>query len=235
MTACRLWLVRVFLKIAWSVGGGADAVDGLPRLGDADLPPLLSKLEPGDFVLLGNNGGLTHVAVHVGQGEIIHAMATAKTMRGWWGSITDGVKRALGSSETHVGVVRESLGGFLARYERDTWVVCRWPGLTPEERDRGLARMQALVGQPYDYGFKQANEAWYCTELVDEFLRVAVGERAPRWVRKDVSVPLLLREQVIEPVALLAAPELTRVAANAAALHQYRAELVGAEIVAPGA
>jgi hypothetical protein len=227
----RLFLIRVLLKVLWSVGGHRDEVDGLPRLKAEDVKGLLDRLIPGDFVLLGNNGVLTHVAVYVGEGDIVHAMATEKTMRGWTGALADAVRRVLGAAEKNVGVLRESLTGFLERYERDTWVVTRFPGLGADELERGRSRVGALVGKPYDYGFKDTNEAWYCTELVDEFLRAAVGDRAPSWVRKDVRVPLLLDEKVIEPVALLQPGLMRVVAGNRAALANYREQLASADVV----
>jgi hypothetical protein len=226
----RTFLLRVLLKIMWSVGGKADEVDGLPRLSGPAVEPLLRALLPGDFVLLGNNGLLTHVAVHVGDGEVIHAMATGKTMRGWLGSMWDAVKRLFGADDGRIGVVRESLPAFLERYERDTWVVVRHPSLTDDARMLGLTRVQGLVGKPYDYGFKTDNEAWYCTEIVDAFLRASLGDAAPALVPKRVKVPLLLDEDVIEPVAVLESPALTVVAANRAALTNYGPRLAGVPI-----
>ncbi|MEZ5397976.1 MAG: hypothetical protein R2724_35135 [Bryobacterales bacterium] len=223
-TALRTLLVRVFLKVAWSVGGDSDAVDGLPRLAGPAVDALLAVLRPGDIVLLGNNGALTHVAVAVGDGEIVHAMATEKTMRGWLGSLSDAVRRALGGREQHVGVLRESLRGFLQRYERDTWIVVRDPQLDEAATARGVARIGGLVGLPYDYGFELDNEAWYCTEVAVAFLEAATGQR-PVLATRRVHVPLLLDQQVLEPVALLEAPGLQVVAANAAAGAKYAALL----------
>lgn len=227
----RQWLLRVLLKIAWSVGGQADAVDGLPRLTAASTARLGPLLRPGDFVLLGNNGRLTHVGVHVGSGDLVHAMATEKTMRGWWGSLWDAVKRTLGAGERDVGVIREPLGRFLDRYERDTWVVVRCPGLPDDAATRGLDRVLGLIGRPYDYGFRARNDELYCTELVDEFLRAALGEGAPALETTHHRVPMLLDERVIEPVAVLKHPALGAVAANAAASTNYAEWLGKAEII----
>jgi hypothetical protein len=221
----REFLLRIVLKIGWSVGGTGDAVDGLPRLSSRDLEPLLVALGPGDFVLLGNNGLLSHVAVHVGERRIVHAMATEKTMRGWLGSLVDAFWRMFGVREPNVGVVEEGLVGFLERFERDTWVLVRHPTLTAEERDRGLAHVRALVGRPYDYGFRDANEALYCTEIVIEFLRAALGARAPVLATRRARVPLLLDEQVVEPVAVLDHPDLRVVAGNDAARRNYAKQL----------
>lgn len=221
MGPLRTFVLRVLLKIAWSVGGTADAVDGLPRLAGPALEPLYGALRPGDLVLLGNNGLLSHVSVYTGDGEVVHAMATEKTMRGWIGSIGDAVRRIFGQTEHHVGVIRERLGSFLERFERDTWVVVRAPTLTEAGLARGLARISGLVGAPYDYGFRTENEAWYCTEIVDAFLRAALGDAAPVIPSKRIRVRGLLDEQVLEPAALLEAPGLVVVAANDAARANY--------------
>lgn len=214
--ALRTLILRGFLKVAWAVGGASDAVDGLPRLEGPAVDELLGVLRPGDLVLLGNNGGLSHVAVAVGGGDIVHAMATEQTMRGWFGSLRDALARLLRTTERNVGVLREPLAGFLARYERDTWVVLRARGLTDEGAAKGLARIGGLVGLPYDYGFKIDNEAWYCTEIAVAFLEAALGE-APALQPRRVRVPLLLDEAVLEPVALLLADGLEVVGSNAAA------------------
>jgi hypothetical protein len=220
LEALRTLALRSFLKVAWAVGGARDDVDGLPRLTGASIEPLLALLRPGDVVLLGNNGLLTHVAVAVGDGRIVHAMATEKTMLGWFGALRDALGRIFRTTERRVGVLREPLAEFLERYERDTWVVMRAGALTDEAAAKGLARIEGLVGLPYDYGFKIDNEAWYCTEIAVAFLEAALGA-APRVKTRQVRVPLLLDEAVLEPVALLDAPELDVVGANAAAGVKY--------------
>jgi hypothetical protein len=229
MSTLRTWLLRVLLKIMWSVGGKEDRIDGLPRLTSVSTTGLLAPLQPGDFVLLGNNGTLTHVAVYVGQGDIVHAMATEKTMRGWLGSIWDALQRLVGSDERLVGVVREPLAAFLDRYERDTLVAVRVPALTDEVRSRGLARVQALVGQPYDYGFRAGNDSWYCTELVQLFLDEVLGTGKAAIPPKRIRVPLLLDEDVIEPEGVLRVPGLHVVLANDAAKVRYAERLAQGE------
>ena len=213
--------MRVLIKIYWSVGGNDDVVDGLPRISSRDLDALKGVLLPGDFVVVGNNGTLSHVVVHAGGGGLIHAMATEKTMRHWKGALLDALWRALGKSDRHVGVIEEPLDAFFARFERDTWVLVRHPSLTAEECGAGLARIRQLVGRPYDYGFSQSNQDYYCTEIVDEFLRAALGPRAPQLQTSPTSVPMLLDAQVLEPVVLLATPGLSVVAGNRAARLRY--------------
>lgn len=227
----KTWLLRVLLKIAWTVGGHRDEVDGLPRLTSASTDDLLRVLRAGDFVLLGNNGRLTHVGVHVGDGALVHAMATEKTMRGWLGALWDAIKRTFGALDRDVGVIREPLARFLDRYERDTWVVVRHPDLPHDRLSVGLERVISLIGRPYDYGFQPDNDELYCTELVDEFLRAALGDAAPRLEATHHRVPLLLDQQVLEPVAVLRNPALRAVAANEAARANYADWLGSAQVV----
>jgi hypothetical protein len=222
----RVFLIRILLKLSWSVGRAR--VRGFARLRSTDLGPLFEVAQPGDAVLMGNNGELSHVAVYAGQGEIIHAMATEKTMLGWWGSLVDGLRRAFGGQEAFVGVVRESLGGFVDRYDRDAWVLMRARGMSLADRDRAMAKVESLVGHPYDYGFQAGNEAWYCTELVEVFLTEAQG-RAPVIRKTRAYVPLLMDEEVMEPVALLDTDGLVAVSANDAARAVY-----GAKVTSPG-
>lgn len=229
IAALRLLVVRVALKVLWSIGGKRDAVDGLPRLTSARIGPLVDAVRPGDLVLLGNNGVLTHIAVYVGDGALIHAMATEKTMRGWSGSVRDALGRALGTREAHVGVLREPLAGFVDRYERDTWVLVRATDVGPEQVARGLAAIEGLVGKPYDYGFSVGNEAWYCTEVALAYLEAARGAKVPLATR-PVRVPMLLDAQVIEPVAVFDAPNVAVVAANEAARSNYADRLAGVPV-----
>lgn len=219
------FLVRVMLKILWSVGGKGDAVDGLPRLWSADVAPHLSLMEPGDFLLMGNNGVCSHVAVYLGDGQIVHSMATEKTMRGFRGSFWDALWRPwrwLTNQMDQTGVLRESLGAFLDRYERDTWIAVRRQGLSAAQVAEGLAHVQGLVGKEYDYDFNADDDAYYCTEIVVEFLDAALHpDHRPAFATKLVRVPGLLATHVIEPVALLDADGLKVVAANGAARERY--------------
>ena len=127
------FLARILLKVMWSMGGDSDAVDGLPRLWSDDVEPHLDLMQAGDFLLIGNNGVCSHCAVYVGEGRIVHSMATEKTMRGVLGSIYDALWRPwrwLTNQMDRTGVILERLGEFLDRYERDTWISLRREGLS---------------------------------------------------------------------------------------------------------
>ncbi len=193
----RKGVLRFVLKILWSIGGHHDHVDGLPRVRGDDFRPFLERMRAGDVVLLGNNGHLTHIGVHVGEGSLVHSMATEKTMRGWLGALWDALVRLLRRDDALTGVVEEPLLGFLDRYERDTWVVLRHPGLDEPAASLGVERVRSLVGKPYDYDFSPGDDEYYCTEIVDEFLRAALGEAAPTFRTTHHRVPLLLDQHVL--------------------------------------
>lgn len=227
------FLMKVLLKLMWSIGGHGDGVDGLPRLTSADLAQRLVDLRPGDLVLLGNSGVLSHVAVYVGDGRIVHAMATERTMRGVTGSVWDALWRPwrwLRGVMDRTGVIEEGLGEFVDRYERDTWVALRHPALDGASVARGVARVRSLVGRPYDYGFEHADDTWYCTEIAVEFLHAARGGERPTIPTRLVRVPGLLSSHVIEPVSLFGLAELTAVAANPAARERYATHLAAAAV-----
>lgn len=210
-------LMRFLLKLGWSVGAGGD--DEYPRLFSRDLGELPSRMEAGDVVLLGNGGGLSHVSMSIGGGMMIHSMATEQTMRGWLGSIWDTLRRPiwwLTGRKEKTGVIKETLGEFLDRYERDAYAVLRRPGLTDEQRARGVAKLESLVGKPYDYDFTHGDDEYYCSELVVEFFEAALQEKV-EVETKAVKIPLVLDRQVIEPIAFLTAGDLQLVEASKSA------------------
>jgi len=219
----RREVMRFLLRAAWSRGGAADTIDGLPRLHGKDAGPFVERLRPADVVLMGNNGRLTHVAVYVGDGAIVHAMATEKTMRGWMMALWDALRGLFRLHEPHVGVVEEPLAAFLERFERDTIAAVRHRRVTAENTARALAHVRSLVGRPYDYLFARRDDAFYCTELVEEVWNAALGAGAVALPTRRVRVPLLLDRDVIEPEVVLGVPDTDVVAANRAALVRYAA------------
>jgi hypothetical protein len=216
-------LMRFLLRVAWSRGGATDVTDGLPRLSGADARAIAERLRAGDVILMGNNGRLTHVAVYVGGGEIVHAMATEKTMRGWILALFDAVRGLFRLHEPHIGVVEEPLAAFLDRFERDTLVAVRHRGVTADNATRAIAHVRALVGRPYDYLFARKDEAFYCTELVEEVWNAALGAGSVLLPTRRVRVPLLLDRDVIEPEVVLGYPGTEVVFANPAAQIRYGA------------
>ncbi len=226
------FILKFLLKIMWSVGGEMDGVDGLPRVRGIDIQPSLPKFQRGDFLLLGNNGGLSHIMVYVDEDIAIHSMATEKTMRGKVGSLWDAIRRpfwwTFGLRE-QTGVIKESITGFLNRYERDTWVLLRREGLSAEQVNAGISHIETLVGAAYDYDFNAGDDDYYCTEIVVEFLEAAgVPEVFPT---RHIRIPMILDAHVIEPISVLAAEAVQPVLANAAATEKFAAEVEKAEIV----
>ncbi len=225
-------LMRFLLRVAWSRGGAGDAEDGLQKLQGKDAAHIVALMRPADVVIMGNNGRLTHVAVHVGQGVIVHAMATEKTMRGWVLALCDALRGLVRLTEPHVGVVEEPLAAFLDRFERDTIVVVRHRGVTAENAASAIAHVRSLVGRPYDYLFARKDDAFYCTELVEEVWNSALGSGAVALPTRRLRVPLLLDRDVIEPEVVLGSPDTDVVTANRAALVRY-AEAVGNAPITP--
>lgn len=228
------WLMRALIKLSWAVGGKRETSSGFRRLAGADVTRHLEAVSTGDFLLMGNDGVCSHVAVHVGDGVIVHSMATEKTMRGWVGSVVDTLTRpwrwALGQRE-NTGVIEEPLASFLDRYERDTWVAVRRIGLGKDQIARGVARVRALVGKAYDYDFSSNDDEYYCTEIVVEFLDAALHpETSPKLEARRVQVPGLLDTWVIEPVALFEADQMAVVAASTSAKARYGQHLGDAEL-----
>ena len=214
------WVMKLLLKLSWSVGGGAD---DFPRVSGEEIEGLVSGMLPGDIVLMGNGGGLSHVGVHVGDGVVVHSMATEKTMRGFAGSLWDALRRPLwwlrGVKE-RTGVIEERLSAFYDRYERDAYAVLRRAGLSSEQRAAGVARVRELIGKAYDYDFSPGDDEYYCSELVVEFLEVAEGS-SPDFPTIDVKVPMVLTAQAIEPISFLKSGHFDLVVVNEAARLTY--------------
>ncbi|HVY62089.1 MAG TPA: YiiX/YebB-like N1pC/P60 family cysteine hydrolase [Planctomycetota bacterium] len=202
--------------------GEARKADDPPRLTGADAKALLPQLKPGDTILCGNHGGLTHSLVYVGDGKVIHAMASEETVRTTAQRIGDtieapfvNVAEALGLKKKKTGVIEEDLSEFFDRFERDTYVVMRDPNLTPEAAQKGVDKAKSLLGKGYDYDFVPGNDKYYCTEVAAEFYKAALGDEGPRFTSRvpDHQVPVLFqRTNVLDPLDIFASPDLKPVA-----------------------
>lgn len=136
--------------------------DNVPPISAAELQTLTAKLQPGDLILCGNDQSFIHGILYIGQGQIIHALATQPDM-----------------PDRFRGVVRESLATYTARSERDTFVVLRPKNQTPADIAKAVNFAQQQVGKGYDSLFLNASdEKLYCTELVWKAMRQL--PRAPR-------------------------------------------------------
>ncbi len=170
---------------------------GLPKLRGADVEALTRpgpngeapKLQPGDFIVTGRDGKGTHLAIYVGPDaragapSIVHAMATQhENMNAAWNAFEVG--RLLTTGHAKTGVLREGLAEYFDRAGQDSVYVVRDPKMTPAMRERGLERLQGLLGKPYDYNLTFGDDALYCSETAVEFLKAAYagsGERLP-WI-----------------------------------------------------
>ena len=227
-------IVKSILKISWQIGSSPDSIDGKPRVTGDHIYRVLPHLKPGDIILNGNGGGLSHLIMYIGYDQIIHSMATQNTMLGVSGSLWDNAKRYLGfgPKKELVGVLKEKLTGFLDRYERDTYVVVRNLNLSQEQIQKGINAIEEFVGSEYDYDFSAGDNEYYCTELAHEFLKSATGE-APEFETSHVTVPGLLDTYAIEPLHVLTAPFLTPVVANQSAKNSWKEEVGDALITNP--
>ena len=222
------WLLKSILKIMWAFGGEKDSVDKIPRLHSKDINPILEKLKPGDIILNGNNGGLSHAAMYVGDGQMVHSMATNKTMRGKGGAIWDAIKDmfGFGPKKDNTGVITEGFGEFLDRFERDTYVVVRQEDLDPAQIQKGVDHLKSLVGRPYDYDFSAGDDSYYCTELVLEYLDAAKGQEHSTVFNTETYDYGIFKTDAIAPNNILEHPSLTPIVASKSAEGKW-ANLLG--------
>lgn len=135
--------------------------DAVPPISAQENQALLATLQPGDLILCGNDGSFIHGALYVGNGKVVHALATQPDM-------TDRFR----------GVVEESWQTYTQRSDRDTLVVLR-AQLSSADLQRVIGYARAQKGKGYDSLFLNASdERFYCTELVWKALQQA--QNAPR-------------------------------------------------------
>ncbi|PIQ28675.1 hypothetical protein COW36_12110 [bacterium (Candidatus Blackallbacteria) CG17_big_fil_post_rev_8_21_14_2_50_48_46] len=149
----RAWIVRAMLypisdRIIKKEFNKPSTPDNIPPIDEAGLRELMGRLQPGDIVLCGNNDSFVHAFVYLGNDEIIHALAQ------------------LNAKGEFLGVIRETLSGYLKRIRRDKFVVLRKPGLSPQDVQKMRGYLSAQVGKTYDSLFlNKADDRFYCTEL----------------------------------------------------------------------
>ena len=225
-------LLKAILKVIWAVGGDSDKVDGISRIENKDIQKLLPNLKPGDVILNGNNGGLSHAAMYVGDGEIIHSMATTKTMRGKGGAVWDAIKDVFGfgPKDSKTGVIREGFGEFLDRFERDTYVILRREELEPDQVQKGVAHLESLVGKPYDYDFSSGDDEYYCTELVLEYLDASLGQDNSTVFNTEHYDYGFFKTDAIAPTNILEHSSLTPIAARESAKLNFETQLGEAKL-----
>lgn len=162
--------------------------DAVPPISATESQRLLQMLQPGDIILCGNDGSFIHGALYLGQGQIVHALATQPDMH-----------------DRFRGVVQEGLETYLARSERDTFVVLR-PQLSAADQQRVLGYATRQTGKSYDSLFLSASdERFYCTELVWKALQQA--GRKPRVYPHQVKYGW----QIVSVEDFMDSPDLTTV------------------------
>ena len=135
--------------------------DQIPPLSAHENQELLRQLKPGDIILCGNDGSFIHGALYIGNGKIVHALATQPDMK-----------------DRFRGVVEESWLTYTQRSERDTVVVLR-PNLNSSDQQQVINYARSQRNKGYDSLFiNSSDERFYCTELVWKALQQA--RRAPR-------------------------------------------------------
>lgn len=121
--------------------------DTIARINPAQIQELLSVLKPGDLILCGNDDSFIHAIFYEGNGSIVHSLAS-KNPKYW-------------------GVGKEKLTDYLARSERDKFVVLRYKNLTQSDFLKAQQYANKQVGKKYDTLFLVNDDTkFYCTELV---------------------------------------------------------------------
>lgn len=223
--------------IWWGFGVGDADEDpkGPARLtGDEIRRDVLPQLKPGDVVLMGSRGAVTHAAVYAGDGKVIHSMATEETQRSIFQRILDlfvapfsNLAEWLHLKKDRQGVFDERLDAFVDRFYRDSYVVLRSDALGVEQAHKGLAALRASLGTGYDWDLVPGNKTLYCTELVGVFYRAALADDAPRIGARPHKehVAIMDRDGYVDPLDVLQSPDLRAVLANEAARKKYPTRL----------
>lgn len=128
--------------------------DATPAISASALREMQSKLQPGDIVLCGNNDSFVHALIYLGNDQIIHALAQ------------------LTPNNDFLGVVKETLSGYIRRVERDKFVVLRSPNLSSQDLQAISQYAHKMVGTSYDSLFLlSTKDRVYCTEVVYQALQ----------------------------------------------------------------
>ncbi|MBT3297885.1 hypothetical protein HN385_03100 [archaeon] len=126
-------------------------------LRNRDLIKARLILKKGDIILIGDlqeassillKGGVTHVALHIGNKKFIHAVAD--------------------------GVTYSTLHHMFTKY--DTIVILRLPKKTENKRKiikNAIKFAESQLGKPYDFDFSPGAKKFFCTELINSAYRHA--------------------------------------------------------------
>ncbi len=135
--------------------------DQVPAITASSFQELKSQLQPGDIVLCGNNGSFVHGLIYLGNDQIIHALAQ------------------LNQKGEFLGVIKETLSGYVQRVQRDQFLVLRKPGITAADVQKVSAYAHDQLGKGYDSLFLlSTKDRLYCTEILYHALQQI--SQAPR-------------------------------------------------------
>ncbi|RZL41197.1 MAG: hypothetical protein EOP00_25305, partial [Pedobacter sp.] len=176
--------------------------DTIPRINADQIAKLQSVLQPGDLILCGNDDSFIHAILHVGNGEIVHSLAS-KDPKFW-------------------GVVNEPLTSYLKRAERDKFVVLRYKDLDKKDFAKAATYAKAQVGKPYDTLFLINSESkFYCTELV--YQSIMQLENAPKIFphKEKLGWQLITNEDFMDSPDLETVWTLNKTRPATAKIHKY--------------
>ena len=99
--------------------------------------------------------------------------------------------------------------------------------MNDENARRGVAALQARIGTGYDWDLVPGNDTLYCTEVMGELYRSALGESAPRIGARPHKEhgKIMDRDGYVDPIDVLQSPDLHAVLANGAARKRYPTRL----------
>lgn len=176
--------------------------DTTPRITEAQIAELKATLKPGDLILCGNNKSFIHAILYVGDDVIIHSLAS--------------------SSSKYWGVIRETLGEYLYRSERDKFVVLRSKNFDPAEFSKTVDYANKQIGKKYDTLFLMNSDSkFYCTELVYQALMQMPSH--PRMYSHKVKLgwQLVTNEDFMDSPDFETVWSLNKVRPETGKLHQY--------------
>lgn len=128
--------------------------DNTPAITPAEINQLLNVLKPGDLILCGNDDSFIHSILYLGNNLIIHSLAS----------------KGKGNNK-FLGVIREPLTEYIARSERDKFVVLRYRNLHAADFQKAAGYASQQIGKSYDTLFLMYSDTrFYCTELVYQAL-----------------------------------------------------------------
>jgi len=178
--------------------------DQLPAITPTAFQELQSKLQPGDIVLCGNNGSFVHGLIYLGDDQIIHALAQ------------------LNSKGEFLGVVKETLSGYVKRVQRDQFVVLRKPGITSADVQKMSSYAHAQVGKSYDSLFLLSTEdRLYCTEILYHAIKQIAQTPRVFAHRAKYGWDLFTVEDIMDSPDLETVWSYNRQRSNPGQLHRY--------------